>query len=241
MTGTARLGPLRLPQLSAPPNPSSGQNLLYPKSDGKWYGRDSAGVETLVGPYTTTDVIPTGALQMFAGDTAPTGWLLCNTDTPISRTTYAALFAVIGTTYGFTDSTNFKLPNLSDRFPIGASATKPLTATPGGSATKTIGATNLPNHTHSVGTLDTNITGSTHTHQVDVGNATPGTVNDTLQRGSVTTAVSAVINAFDSQTAGITGAHTHGVIGSTGNPNGTTGVAMDVMNPWLSVNFIIKT
>lgn len=57
-----------------------------------------------------------GAVVAFAGSTSPTGWLLCD-GSAVSRTDYAALFAVIGTTYGTGDgSTTFNLPNLVDKF-----------------------------------------------------------------------------------------------------------------------------
>lgn len=60
-----------------------------------------------------------GTIQMYAGATAPNGWFLCNGQA-ISRTTYADLFAVIGTTYGSGNgSTTFNLPNLGGRIPIG--------------------------------------------------------------------------------------------------------------------------
>ena len=53
-----------------------------------------------------------GVIQMYAGTTPPDGWLLCD-GSAVSRTTYAALFAVIGTTYGAGDgSTTFNLPDL---------------------------------------------------------------------------------------------------------------------------------
>ncbi len=53
---------------------------------------------------------PLGAIVAFGGDTAPTGWLICD-GSAISRTTYAALFAAIGTKYGAGDgSTTFNLP-----------------------------------------------------------------------------------------------------------------------------------
>lgn len=41
---------LRVRQLASPAAPAAGSNLLYPKSDDKWYTKNSAGVETLVGP-----------------------------------------------------------------------------------------------------------------------------------------------------------------------------------------------
>ena len=60
--------------------------------------------------------LPIGSYIQFAGSQAPSGFLVCNGGV-ISRTTYANLFNVIGTTYGSGDgSTTFNLPNLTDRF-----------------------------------------------------------------------------------------------------------------------------
>lgn len=57
--------------------------------------------------------IPVGGILQFGGTTAPTGYLVCN-GALVSRTTYAALFQVIGTTYGIGDgATTFKLPTIS--------------------------------------------------------------------------------------------------------------------------------
>ena len=65
-------------------------------------------------------LVPTGCVQAFAGQTTPNGWLLCD-GSAVSRTDYAALFAVIGTTYGSGDgSTTFNLPNLVDKFVEGS-------------------------------------------------------------------------------------------------------------------------
>ena len=56
----------------------------------------------------------TGMIFAFAGNTIPSGYLACN-GAAISRTTYADLFAVIGTTYGSGDgSTTFNLPNFEN-------------------------------------------------------------------------------------------------------------------------------
>jgi microcystin-dependent protein len=62
---------------------------------------------------------PAGAVIPFAGTSAPTGWLLCFGQA-VSRTTYAALFAVTSTTYGVGDgSTTFNLPDLRGRVVAG--------------------------------------------------------------------------------------------------------------------------
>ena len=60
--------------------------------------------------------LPSGAVAHFAMNSAPTGWLKAN-GAAVSRTTYAALFAAIGTTFGVGDgSTTFNLPDLRGEF-----------------------------------------------------------------------------------------------------------------------------
>jgi len=67
-------------------------------------------------------VLPAGAIVPFGGAAAPAGWLLCD-GAAVSRTTYAALFAAVGTTFGVGDgSTTFTLPDLRGRFPLGKAA-----------------------------------------------------------------------------------------------------------------------
>lgn len=61
----------------------------------------------------------TGMVMAFAGSRPPAGWLMCD-GSAVSRTTYAVLFAAIGTMYGAGDgSTTFNLPNLIGRVPLG--------------------------------------------------------------------------------------------------------------------------
>ena len=61
--------------------------------------------------YVDNQYLPAGTVLTFAGTTVPTGFLKCN-GAAVSRTTYARLFAAIGTTYGAGDgSTTFNLPN----------------------------------------------------------------------------------------------------------------------------------
>lgn len=86
--------------------------------------------------------LPVGTIIPFAGTTAPTGYLACPTmATNISRTTYANLFAAIGTTWGVGDgSTTFGMPY----FPTGYSA---IAGTPG---TTSVGAVIAHTHTLNV-------------------------------------------------------------------------------------------
>lgn len=67
-------------------------------------------------PFRKLSIDIAGTIIAFAGNNIPSGYLPCNGGA-ISRTTYADLFAVIGTTYGAGDgSTTFNLPNLTDKF-----------------------------------------------------------------------------------------------------------------------------
>ena len=66
----------------------------------------------------TSDSIPTGVLNPYAGATAPVGWLLCFGQS-ISRTTYATLFTAIGTTYGSASGTTFNLPDMRGQVTAG--------------------------------------------------------------------------------------------------------------------------
>ena len=58
---------------------------------------------------------PAGTILPFAGDNAPAGWLICD-GTALNRTNYATLYNVIGTRFGFTDSSNFRIPDFRGRF-----------------------------------------------------------------------------------------------------------------------------
>ena len=60
--------------------------------------------------------VPTGSVFCLAVNTVPTGYVKCN-GASYSRTgTYAALFAVIGTTYGAVDGNHFNIPDLRGEF-----------------------------------------------------------------------------------------------------------------------------
>lgn len=118
------------------------------------------------------ELTPVGSLTMFAGTAAPSGWLFCD-GAEKSRSTYADLFAVIGTTYGAGNgSTTFNLPDLRNRAPVGAGSTYSLNQKFGATTDSfTIGSGNLPKHTHGLNnhTHDFAHTHdlSNHTHNVD--------------------------------------------------------------------------
>jgi microcystin-dependent protein len=101
---------------------------------------------------------PAGIISPYAGSAAPSGWLLCYGQA-VSRTTYAGLFATIGTDFGAGDaSTTFNVPDFRGRAPfgkddMGGSAANRITNAVSGITGTTLGASGgsqlLHQHTHS--------------------------------------------------------------------------------------------
>jgi microcystin-dependent protein len=102
----------------------------------------------------SADAMAIGSILMYGSTTAPAGWMICD-GSPISRTTYPALFSLIGTTFGPGDgSTTFNLPDLRSRVGVGAGqgsglSSRVLAAT-GGEETHLLSVTEIPSHTHPV-------------------------------------------------------------------------------------------
>ena len=93
-------------------------------------------------------VVPVGAVIDFAGTVLPPHYLACN-GAAVSRTTYARLFAAIGTTWGVGDgSTTFNLPNLIDYVTSGSGGTFGAVGAKVGTTTHTLLAGELPPHSH---------------------------------------------------------------------------------------------
>jgi len=92
--------------------------------------------------FTTT---PPGVINQYAGVSAPAGWLLC-AGQAVSRSTYAALFAILGGNFGVGDGvTTFNLPDLRGRVVagldnMGGTLTNRITAAGSGIAGTTLGA-----------------------------------------------------------------------------------------------------
>lgn len=167
---------------------------------------------------------PVGEITMYGSATAPAGWLSCN-GASVAVSAYPDLFDVIGYTFGGSGA-SFNLPNFTDRFPIG-SGTKAV-GTSGGASTKTIAEANLPPHTHGAGSLSTSTNGD-HQHGVRRSNGT-GNNNLNVAQGNAT--------SVENPTTVSAGDHSHSVTGSTSSTG--NGLALDVLNPWRAVNFIIR-
>jgi len=92
--------------------------------------------------------VPVGVYIEYAGSSAPDGYLLCD-GSAVSRSTYAELYAVIGTTYGSGDeSTTFNLPDSRDRFALAKGTTYPMLGATGGEATHALTISEVPSHRH---------------------------------------------------------------------------------------------
>ena len=158
--------------------------------------------------------VPTGGMMMWGTASAPTGYLLCN-GAAVSRTTYSALFAVIGTAYGAGDgSTTFTLPDFRDRFPVGAGTTYSANST-GGSKDAIV-----VSHTHTA-----TVTDPGHVHLIGF---------QSIDAGS----------AYGSTASGNTaGSQTQSAVTGITVSNSTTGSSGTNANlpPYLGVYFIIKT
>jgi len=101
-----------------------------------------------------TEVYPDGRLVLLPADGAA-----------VSRTTYADLFAKIGTTYGAGNgTTTFNVPDAEDRMRVGSGGSYAVAAT-GGAATVTLSEAQMPVHTHTQ-TAHTH-TQNSHTHTQD--------------------------------------------------------------------------
>lgn len=110
-----------------------------------------------------------GDIKANAGTTVPDGWLACD-GSAVSRTTYAALFAVISDTYGNGDgSTTFNVPDYRGRVILGSGTGTDLTVRTvgdtGGAETHTLTEAELPAHTHTATSTSTStVTDPGHAH-----------------------------------------------------------------------------
>jgi len=175
------------------------------------------------GNLTGIEGIPTATIVPWSSASVPTGFLECNGQT-VSRSTYSALFAVIGTTYGAGDgSSTFLVPDLQDNVAVGKSNNKALASTGGANTVTSTGnvAGSTANATLTTAQL------ASHSHPVPVGGFQPSgpsgaEANPSKSQGG-------------SGSAGSGDGHSHNMSANF------VGDATSVLQPYIAVIYIIKT
>ena len=170
-------------------------------------------VKTALASVKIPEAVTVGTVIAFAGNSVPSGYLMCN-GAAVSRTTYAALYKAIGTTYGTGNgSTTFNLPNLVDKFVQGSNTVG------------TAKIAGLPNITGSVasayGEHNTNIGQGALSHQI----CTTGWANGRQDGGD-----SGDGEPIQSNTIYIDASHSSGVYGNSST----------VQPPALTMRYLIK-
>jgi microcystin-dependent protein len=166
--------------------------------------------------------IPTGTITPWSQATPPTGFLECD-GAAVSRSTYAALFAIISDTYGVGDgSTTFNVPNLTDRVACGKSNTKNFASTGGANTVTPTGniAGSTANATLATAQL------ASHSHSGAAGSRIASMTGDTFPVGT------------SMGNTGLTGqgqGHSHNMSANF------AGDANSVLQPFLTLIYIIKT
>ena len=174
-----------------------------------------------------TDIegVNTGLIVPWSDSTVPSGFLECD-GTAVSRSTYANLFAIVGTTYGSGDgSTTFDLPDLSDRVVVSRSPGKGFATTGGANTVASSGnvSGSLGNTSLGVPTIASHNHGSFTAFRGYITQRQPGP--QAYQRTS----------SRNSGSTGGSGGHNHPFSSSV------TGNATSVLQPYLTVKYIIKT
>jgi len=169
--------------------------------------------------------IPSGTIVPWSDSSIPSGFLECN-GSAVSRSTYATLFGIIGTTYGAGNgSTTFNVPDLQDNVAVSKSGTKNLGSTGGANTVTATGniAGSTANATLSTAQL------ASHAHRMfwqnDGGGAQGATnsLNNTGARANVL------------ENTGSDSGHSHNMSATF------SGDASSVVQPYLTVVYIIKT
>jgi microcystin-dependent protein len=201
----------------------------YNNVDGAWYLQGYT-----INPY----IIPIGGLMPYLGATAPNSAFVLPFGQAISRTTYATLFALVGTTFGAGDgSTTFNVLDLRGRGifgqdNMGGSAAGRITVAGGNFDGTVLGGTGgAQNHTLLQGELPAfkpaiTITDPGHSHTV-----TAGDVSGSANVGGSNFGVQNIGHITSTATTGITAA----LASNLGNGN-----AMTVLNPAMTLPYILR-
>lgn len=188
--------------------------------------------------------VPIGGIVPYFGTASPDTdrWLLCN-GASYSRTTYATLFGVIGTSAGPGDGlSTFNVPDLRGRVPMGldnmggASANIVVDGNADvlgglvGTETVVLTIGQMPTHGHGAGSLVT-VSAGAHTHQAFV-QPNSGAGTNTLALGLM------ALSGGTGYTTSSNGAHTHTLTGSTANAG--SGQAHPNVQPSMAMAYLIR-
>ena len=170
--------------------------------------------------------IPTATIVPWSSASVPTGFLECNGQT-VSRSTYSALFAIVGTTYGAGDgSSTFLVPNLSDNVAVGKSNNKALGSTAGANTVQSTG--NVGGSTANATLTEAQL--ASHDHNIPITSPTAP-----FQTGNVGGGFPSVVGNKNTANAGSGSGHSHNMSANF------SGDATSVVQPYLTVIYIIKT
>jgi len=171
--------------------------------------------------------IPTATIIPWSSASVPSGFLECN-GSAVSRSTYSALFAIIGTAYGIGDgSSTFNVPDLQDNVAIGKSNNKALASTGGANTVTTTG--NIGGSTANA-TLSTAQLAS-HSHP---GGITYGNFFNRQQKNNNFGPFPGS-NSANTNSTGSGDSHSHNMSANF------TGDATSIVQPYLTAIYIIKT
>ena len=180
--------------------------------------------------------IPTATIVPWSSASVPTGFLECNGQA-VSRSTYSALFAVVGTTYGVGDgSSTFNVPDLQDNVAVGKSNNKALASTGGANTTPVTATGNVGGSTANA-TLSTAQLAS-HGHSI-VARANPMNYipGRAYQVGSGPTSAPVNTTSFNTANQGSGSGHSHNMSATFSGD----AVNASVLQPYLTIIYIIKT
>jgi len=167
----------------------------------------------------------TGTIIPWSTAVVPSGFLECNGQS-VSQATYAALFAVIGTTYGNPGGGNFNLPDLTDRTVLSRSNTKSIAQTGGANAVTPTG--NIGGNSGSTALSSAEIAAHTHTRNGSGMSAAGFPCCPTVSPRRTQ-------NTSNFSNVGCGQGHSHAVTGNF------TGSSTSVLQPFLVLIYIIKT
>lgn len=153
---------------------------------------------------------PSGSIRIWPSAAAPTGWFLCD-GTAYSTTTYAALFAQIGYSYGGVGA-SFNVPDFRGRFPLGKS-TAGTGSTLGGTGGSLDHTHSTPAHTHGLANHVHAIAGHYHTQNTGIGSTLSITSSGThtTQLDHIHAATSTGFPGGGLLSGADEGAHTHSI------------------------------